>query len=148
MSDDSILECPSCGTRLKVKAASLRALKEVKCAKCRAPIPTSALAAPPRSVAAVPSLVAQNPDVIRVKPATAIVTPAPEPVAEAPLVETVLATSVAPTSDPALTNRVIGLEARLAAQETQMAALRAELAGLRAASIAAGRQWVAGLESK
>ncbi len=160
MSDDPILECPSCGARLKVKAASLRALKEMKCPKCRGMIPTSgaapaapaAPAKPARSVAAVPGVVAPNPDVIKVAPApvaapapvtpAAAPAPAPAPVVEAPVVQAPVA-----VADPGLVNRVAGLEAQLAQQAVTIASLQAEIGALRQASIAAGRQWVAGLES-
>ena len=151
MSDDPILECPSCGARLKVKAASIRALKEIKCAKCRASIPTtqgrSPSAATPVVATAVPIAVAAAtvpsqpqvpPAVIKIHPATPVATAAP--------VVPTFTSPTAPVVDHALNNRVASLEARLAEQENLIAHLHAELTKLREANTTAASQWLCALK--
>jgi hypothetical protein len=50
---DTILTCLHCGTKLKVKTAMLKVMKEVRCAKCRQPIPSPA--SPPEGGAPLPA---------------------------------------------------------------------------------------------
>lgn len=143
MSDDPILECPSCGARLKVKAASIRALKEIKCAKCRASIPTTqgqspAPAAAPPAATVLSTREKIAPAVIKIQPAT--------PIASATPVVPAFTPPVASAVDHALSNRVASLEARLAEQENMIAHLHAELSRLREANTAAASQWVRALE--
>jgi predicted Zn finger-like uncharacterized protein len=146
VSDDPILECPSCGARLKVKAASIRALKEIKCAKCRASIPTTQNKSPsqaaPVAVAALPttdfSQEKAPPAVIKIPPATPIAT-------ARPIVPT-YTPPAAPGVDQALSNRVASLEARLAEQENLVAHLHAELTTLREANTTTASQWLCALK--
>ncbi|MDA1044231.1 MAG: hypothetical protein O3C57_03295 [Verrucomicrobia bacterium] len=176
MSDDPILQCPSCGARLKIKAASMRALKEVTCARCRAKIPTASASvdapAPERpALASVAAPIVIAPSVAipkvayHVAPAVETVNAEPVPVPGPTEIPKPVAPPPAPPMQPvidhALTNRVASLEAhaaerelvvaaleaRLTDQDNAIAGLRMELARLRECGLAAARLQVSTLES-
>ena len=132
----SLLTCPNCGVKLRLKPAMMRSLKEFPCTKCRTkiPIPQEAgeavatppvapvekppeAAAKPVSAPPIPEAKPATPPAPEVKPATP---PAPEPKHEPdekPAKEETPAPSLA--------------EGRLAAVEKELAGLRNEVSELR-----------------
>jgi len=122
----SLLTCPNCGVKLRLKPAMMRSLKEFPCTKCRTKIPIpqeagEAVATPPVAPVEKPTEAAAKPvsapPIPEAKPATP---PAPEPKHEPdekPAKEETPAPSLA--------------EGRLAAVEKELAGLRNEVSELR-----------------
>lgn len=142
MADDMVvLQCEKCGARLKVRAAAIKFVKDVKCVKCgnkvstRSPAPAAAAAASEVPAATTPPAAAEPAPAAPPPPAMPeaasapsvppppVVPPPPPPPAVPPELEQELARAKA---------RVAELERVVAAREADLAECRRRVAELEA----------------
>ncbi len=126
MTEDPIVQCTACGAKMRLKAASVKVLKQVRCGKCQTmiEIPEHLKSGGPAPEAPVVPIVLPPPPMPAAQASAPVAPPAPALVS---VVEPPAPAGLPQSVDKALVVRMEALEAKVNAQQESISLLTAQL---------------------